>query len=58
MRLTISGDEAASLEDLHEEVEEQILPQKSRWYQRLAWWLRAAIAEPVGYGPRMAVTGT
>ena len=24
---------------MHEEVEEEILPQKSRWYQRLAWWL-------------------
>jgi hypothetical protein len=39
VRLTVSGDEAARLEDLHEEVEEQILPQKSRWYQRIAWWL-------------------
>ncbi len=39
VRLTSSGDEIASLEDMHEEVEEEILPQKSRWYQRLAWWL-------------------
>ena len=38
VRLTISGSEAASLQDMHEEVEEQILPVKSRWYQRLAWW--------------------
>jgi len=38
IRLTISGSEVAALEDLHEEVEEQILPEKSRWYQRLAWW--------------------
>ena len=21
-----------------QEIEEQILPEKSRWYQRLAWW--------------------
>jgi hypothetical protein len=39
VRLTISHDEVSGLEDLHEEVEEQILPQKSRWYQRLAWYL-------------------
>ena len=39
VRLTSSSDEIASLEDMHEEVEEEILPQKSRWYQRLAWWL-------------------
>ena len=39
VRLTISGTDADQLEDLHEEVEEQILPVKSRWYQRLAWWL-------------------
>lgn len=38
VRLTLAGSEAASLEDMHEEVEEQILPVKSRWYQRLAWW--------------------
>jgi ribosomal 30S subunit maturation factor RimM len=40
IRLSISGDEAASLEDMHEEVEEQIIPEKSTWYQRLAWWLK------------------
>jgi ribosomal 30S subunit maturation factor RimM len=39
IRLKISGDDAAALEDLHAEVEEQILPEKSSWYQRLAWWL-------------------
>jgi uncharacterized protein YrrD len=38
VRLTISGSEAAELEDLHEEVEEEIIPEKSTWYQRLAWW--------------------
>jgi len=38
VRLTISGEEAASLDDMHEEVEEELLPIKSRWYQRLAWW--------------------
>lgn len=38
VRLTISGGEVTSLEDMHEEVEEQIIPERSRWYQRLAWW--------------------
>jgi hypothetical protein len=38
VRLTISGSEVPSLEDMHEEVEEQIIPEKSTWYQRLAWW--------------------
>jgi len=38
IRLTSSGSEVAALDDLHEEVEEQILPEKSPWYQRLAWW--------------------
>jgi len=40
VRLTISGSEVASLEDLHEEVEEQVIPEGSTWYQRLAWWLK------------------
>jgi len=40
IRLTISGAEAASLEDMSEEVEEQIIPEKSTWYQRLAWWTK------------------
>ena len=38
VRLTIPGSQVASLEDMHEEVEEQIIPEKSTWYQRLAWW--------------------
>jgi hypothetical protein len=38
VRLTIPGGEVASLEALQEEVEEQIVPEKSTWYQRLAWW--------------------
>ena len=38
VRLTIPGDEAASLEDMQAEVEEEILPEGSTWYQRLAWW--------------------
>jgi uncharacterized protein YrrD len=38
VRLSIAGDAVAQLEDLHAEIEEQILPEKSRWYQRLAWW--------------------
>jgi hypothetical protein len=38
VRLTIAGADAASLEDMHEEVEEHVIPEKSTWYQRLAWW--------------------
>jgi uncharacterized protein YrrD len=38
VRLTISSSDAADLEDMHEEIEEQIIPEKSTWYQRLAWW--------------------
>jgi uncharacterized protein YrrD len=38
LRLTIPGDAVAALEDLHAEVEERILPEKSSWYQRFAWW--------------------
>jgi hypothetical protein len=39
IHLTIPGSDVASLEPLHEEVEEQIIPEGSKWYQRLAWWL-------------------
>jgi hypothetical protein len=39
VRLTITGDEVATLEDMHSEVEEEIIPERSTWYQRLAWWL-------------------
>jgi hypothetical protein len=38
VRLTISGSDVAPLEDMREEVEEEIIPEKSTWYQRLAWW--------------------
>ncbi|HLX20856.1 MAG TPA: hypothetical protein VKR23_11965 [Gaiellaceae bacterium] len=38
IRLGISADEAERLEDMHADVEERILPEKSRWYQRIAWW--------------------
>ena len=38
VRLTISGGEVAALDDMREEVEEQLIPEKSHWYQRLAWW--------------------
>jgi len=40
VRLTISGSEVAGLEDMHVEVEERIIPEKSTWYQRLAWWTK------------------
>jgi uncharacterized protein YrrD len=39
VRLSIPGDGVAPLEDMRAEVEEQIIPEKSTWYQRLAWWL-------------------
>jgi hypothetical protein len=38
VRLSIPGSAVAPLEDLSESVEEQIIPEKSTWYQRLAWW--------------------
>jgi hypothetical protein len=38
VRLTIPGDEVASLDDMQPEVEEEIIPEPSTWYQRLAWW--------------------
>jgi PRC-barrel domain len=40
IRLTIAGNEVAPLDDLREEVEEQVIPEKSTWYQRLAWWTK------------------
>ena len=39
VRLSISGSEVALLEDMRAEVEEQVIPESSTWYQRLAWWL-------------------
>jgi uncharacterized protein YrrD len=39
VRLKISGSEVAPLQDMRAEVEEQILPEGSSWYQRIAWWL-------------------
>jgi len=39
IRLTISAGEVAQLADMRAEVEEQIIPESSTWYQRLAWWL-------------------
>lgn len=38
VRLTISGNEVANLEEMRPEVEEEIIPERSTWYQRLAWW--------------------
>jgi len=39
IRLTISGNEVAPLQEMRAEVEEQVIPESSTWYQRLAWWL-------------------
>jgi len=38
VRLTIPGDEVASLDDMQAEVEEEVISEGSTWYQRLAWW--------------------
>ncbi|HEY2073874.1 MAG TPA: hypothetical protein VGG88_09905 [Gaiellaceae bacterium] len=38
VRLSIPRSGVEQLEDMHAEVEERILPEKSTWYQRLAWW--------------------
>jgi uncharacterized protein YrrD len=38
VRLSIPGDAVAPLDDMRAEVEEQIIAEKSTWYQRLAWW--------------------
>jgi hypothetical protein len=38
VRLTIPADGVAALEDMQPEVEEEIIPERSTWYQRLAWW--------------------
>ena len=40
VRLKISGAEVAPLDDMRAEVEEQLIPEKSTWYQRMAWWLK------------------
>ena len=39
IRLKFTSGEMAPLEDMHAEVEEQVIPESSTWYQRLAWWL-------------------
>jgi hypothetical protein len=39
VRLSVPGSAVAELEDLRAEVEEQVIPEGSTWYQRLAWWL-------------------
>jgi len=39
IRLKIPGSDVAPLDDMRTEVEEQIVPESSTWYQRLAWWL-------------------
>jgi hypothetical protein len=39
VHLSIAGDAVAALGDLHTAAEEEIIPERSTWYQRLAWWL-------------------
>jgi hypothetical protein len=40
VRLTISHRQVEALQDFEEPApEEQIIPESSTWYQRLAWWL-------------------
>jgi uncharacterized protein YrrD len=37
VRLSTPAD--TTFDDLNPEIEEQIIPEGSTWYQRLAWWL-------------------
>ena len=37
MHLSLARDQVESLEDYTEPIEEENLPEKSRWYQRLIW---------------------
>jgi hypothetical protein len=39
VHLTIPGDGVAALTDMRVAAEEQVLPESSTWYQRIAWWL-------------------
>jgi uncharacterized protein YrrD len=39
VRLKIPGSQVAPLDDMRAEVEEEIIPERSTWYERLAWWL-------------------
>ena len=37
VHLSLARDQVESLEDYTEPIEEEILPEKSRWYQRFIW---------------------
>ena len=37
--LSIRGDAVATLAEMRSAAEEQVIPESSTWYQRLAWWL-------------------
>lgn len=39
VHLTIDGGRVATLDDMRSAPEEEIIPESSTWYQRLAWWL-------------------
>ena len=39
VHLSIRGNAVATLEDMRSAPEEQVIPESSTWYQRLAWWL-------------------
>jgi len=39
VHLTIAGDRVATLDDMRSAPEEEIVPEGSTWYQRMAWWL-------------------
>lgn len=39
VHITLSGEAFEALPAFAEPVEEQIIPERSTWYQRLAWWL-------------------
>ena len=40
VHLTLTREQVEALPDYAEPVEEQIIPERSTWYQRLAWWTR------------------
>jgi hypothetical protein len=40
VHLTIAGNDVATLADMRSAPEEQVIPEGSTWYQRLAWWLK------------------
>lgn len=40
VHITLTRAQVDALPDYAEPVEEQVIPERSTWYQRLAWWTR------------------